>query len=144
MRLSGPFPSASLLQISKIYSVLHGYCIYIIILSLVGFFFVGWQGPLAYVAGYVLGSILSLIINHFNEKYIQKKDGIAVTVTEINFLSAYLFHAKRQNKSLDLNVADNELIESNWQPVFMDLKKKWPEIVAQYTQDREEQRGVSP
>ncbi len=56
-------------------------------------------------------------------------------MSEVNFFNAYLYYARREKKSLDLNVSDEELEESNWQPVFLDLAVKWPQIVNRFTND---------
>lgn len=135
MCISGLPADAFFLRLSIMFSVLHGYGIHLITLGLVGFFFVGWQGLAAYLAGRVIAGVLNGIINHFNEKRIERQVGTYVTMSEVNFLNAYMYHARRKKKSLDLSVSDEELEESHWQPVFMDLATKWPQVVARFTTD---------
>ena len=135
MCISGLPADAFFLRLSTFFSVLHGYGIYLFCLAVVGFLFAGWQGLLGYVAGRVLAGVVNGIINHFNLKRIQKQVGTYVTMSELNFFNAYMYHARRNKKSLDLTVSDEELDESKWLPVFTDLAAKWPQIVARFTTD---------
>jgi hypothetical protein len=135
MCISGLPADTFFVRLSTIFSVLSGYGIYLVILAAVGFFFAGWQGVMGYVAGRLLASAVNGVINHFNGKRIQKQVGTYVTMSEVNFFNAYIFHARRKKKPLDLAVSDKELDESNWRPVFMDLAAKWPQIVARFTPD---------
>jgi len=124
---------AFFVRISTIFSVLNGYGIYFIVIGVVGFISVGWQGLAAYIVGRILAGLINGIINHFNEKRMLKEAGAVFTQLELNFFNAYLFYARRQKKSTDLAVTDAELEESNWQPVFLDLATKWPKIVSRFT-----------
>jgi hypothetical protein len=135
MCISGLPVDTFFLRLSIFFSVLHGYSIYLITLSVVGFFFVGWQGIVSYIASRVFAGVVNGIINHFNGKRIQKQVGTYVTMSEVNFFNAYMYHARRKKKSLDLSVSDEELEEANWQPVFMDLAAKWPKVVARFTEE---------
>lgn len=123
------------LRIGAIFRLFYGYGLYLIILGIVGFFFVGWQGLAAYVAGRIIAGIMNGIAGHFNGNRIQKQLGKYITMSEANFLNAYTYHARRKNKPLDLGVSDQELEASNWQPAFTDLATKCPQIVTRVTND---------
>jgi len=135
MCISGLPLGAFFLRLSTIFSMLHGYGVYLITLTIVGFFFAGWQALVAYIVGRLVAGMVNGIINHFNEKRIQRQVGAVVSMSEVSFFNTYLFHARHMKKSLDLSVSDEELNESNWHPVFTDLATKWPEIVARFTPD---------
>ena len=112
-------------------------------MAVVGFLFAGWQGFLTYVAGRVPAGVVNGIIGiidamnakriRLNAERFGKQVGISFTMSEMNFFTAYIYHARRETKSLNLAVSDEELDESNWQPVFMDLAAKWPQIPARFT-----------
>jgi hypothetical protein len=123
-------------RMSTILSVVNGYGIYFLVLGVVGFISAGWQGLAAYTVGRLLAGLVNGIINHFNEKRMQKEAGAVFAMSELNFFNAYLFYARRQKKSTDLAVTDAELEESSWQPVFQDLATKWPKIVTRFTPDK--------
>lgn len=128
----------SFLRLSIIYSVLHGYGIYLGILAVIGFFFAGWQGVVAYVTGRVLAGVVNTIISSLHQirqKRIWKEfGGVPVTtMSEVNFINAYLFYAKRLKKPVSLSVSNDELAKSNWSPVFIDLTLKWPKVVRRFT-----------
>ena len=135
MCISGLPADALFLRLSTVFSVIHGYGLYLVALGLVGYFVAGWQGLAGYVAGRIIAAVVNGIIGHFNGNRIQRQVGTYVTMSEVNFFNAYTYHARRKKKSLDLSVSDEELDESNWQPVFMDLAAKWPQIVARFTND---------
>jgi len=135
MRVSGLPVHALFVRLSNAFSILHGYGLYLITLGAVGFIFTGWQGLTAYIVGRMVAGLVNGVVKHFNGQRIKRDVGTYLTTSEINFLNAYAFHARRTDQSLDLGVSDEELEESNWRPVFVDLALKWPRVVARFTRD---------
>lgn len=134
-RISGLIPGKICVSIPRALSIFHGYFIYTITVMLIGWFTVGWRGIIAFFAGKLIASIINLIISNINETRIHKEIGIAVTMSEINFLNAYRYHAKIEKGQLDFAVKKEELLKDNWSPCFDNLVKEWPIVVQRFTKE---------
>ena len=130
-RISGLFVDQFFIKISRLYSFFAGWGLYFIIIAIVGFLLMGWKGPVAYILGRISALIVNGAIDYFNAKRMQRTAGIVVTTSEFDFLNSYRSFAHRFNKSLDLEVSDEELKEYSWHPTYNDLAEHYPHIVAQ-------------
>lgn len=132
LNITGLIFLRSLIHFSKLYSLISGYGIVLIGIIALGYFTVGWEGIVAFFAAKWAAGLLAGLLNNIQSKKFHKATGLAVTASERHFFYAYQFYAKNLGIDANLEVDDDELEESNWQPVFMDLAKKWPEVVARF------------
>lgn len=122
-------------RLGTFYSYISGFGIFLIILTVYGFFTVGWQSVIVFFIAKFLAGIVKFSIEGIIDKRFTKKTGVVVTTSERNFFNAYRLHASRLGKSIDITVTDEELKEENWKPVLIDLARKWPEVVKRFTVD---------
>ena len=125
----------TLLKLATLYSYVSGFGILFIALAIYGFISVGWQGVGAYFIGKFLGLIVNYGIEFWNMKVIHSQIGTPLTLSELNFFTAYCLHAVEVGKTTDITVSDEELTEENWKECFQDLSLKWPEVVRRFTVD---------
>ncbi len=117
------------------YSYISGFGILLILLAVYGFITVGWQGVLIFFIARFLSGIVKMVMEMMQVKKNHSKIGLALTLSETNFLNAYRLHASKLGKTTNITVSDEELKEENWKPVFEDLATKWPEVVRRFTRD---------
>jgi hypothetical protein len=130
------FPPFNLiLPLSRVYSLVAGYGVFLVGLLVFGFFTVGWKGVLAYIVARIAASVLAEATDFAYAKVILKETGIFLTASERSFFHAYRLMADRVGATRSLEVTDEEMELENWKEVFIDLKVKWPEVVSRFTPD---------
>lgn len=133
--LSGMFIFPGLPKLATLFSYIHGFGILSILIALYGFAFVGWRGVAAYFIGRILGEIINYIIGFFSTKRAHLKTGISLTSVERNFFNAYRLYASKINKTIGIDVSDEELEEDTWFECFEDFATKYPEVTRRFTND---------
>lgn len=121
-----------LIQLARYFSILSGYGVYYLILFLIGWFTIGWQGIVAYIIGRIISGILNIIFNSFYLNRVYKKQNINLTLSEMNFFNSYRFYAKKLGVSTNISVKDEELVENNWYDTYKKLEIDWPEVVQRF------------
>jgi hypothetical protein len=135
MIVSGRF-IPGMTNLGMAYSYGSGYGVLLIILIAAGWFLSGWQGVLAFfISKFLSGAFNQLVLGSLVMRRMEKAFGDALTVSELNFFSAYRIYARQLNKSDDIHVDDDELNPESWQPPFTELKLKWPEIVRRFSEN---------
>jgi len=125
------FPS--IVKLGTIYSYLSGFGILLVLLAAFGFYWVGWRGVLAYFAARVIGGVVNWILTMQETRMYFRKVGQALTASERNFFNAYRLHASALGITTDVEVTNEETESANWEPTFLDLATKYPEVVARFT-----------
>ena len=120
-------------RLGTLYSYVSGFGILGLFLIAYGFFFVGWQGVLAYFIGRIAGGILNFVIAFYIAKRNFSETGVPITLAEMDFFNAYRLHALSVGKTTDITLSDEEMKEENWKECFEDLARKWPEVVGRFT-----------
>lgn len=127
------FPS--IVKLGTIYSYLSGFGILLVLLAVFGFYWVGWRGVLAYFAARLVAGVVNWILTMQETRMYFRKVGQALTASERNFFNSYRLHASALGITTDVEVADEEMENANWEPTFLDLATKYPEVVARFTVD---------
>ena len=128
-------PFKLILPLSRVYSWVAGYGLFLIALLVFGFFTVGWKGVVAYVVGRIAASALAGAIDFAYAKVVFNKTGFFLTASERSFFHAYRLTADRVGATRSLEVTDEEMEPENWEEVFTDLMVKWPVVVSRFTPD---------
>ncbi|MBI3812909.1 MAG: hypothetical protein HY279_00370 [Nitrospinae bacterium] len=121
--------------LSTLFSYAYGFGIYWILIAVAGFVIADWKRIIAYFVGAIMANFVKMAIDLINSNRLFKKFALYVSGSEINFYNAYLWHATKLGKSLDLTISDDELKRENWNQAFEDLAVKWPEVVNRFTID---------
>lgn len=125
------FPS--MVKFGTIFSYLSGFGILLILLSALGFYLVGWRGVLAYFAARFVAFVVNWVLSVRETRIYMRKIGEPLTVSERNFINAYRLHASKLGITTDITVSDEEREKENWEPTFMELAIRYPEVVGRFT-----------
>jgi hypothetical protein len=125
------FPS--IVKLGTIYSYLSGFGILFVLLAVFGFYWVGWRGVLAYFAARLVAGVVNWTLTMQETRMYFRKVGQALTGSERNFFNAYRLHASALGITTDVDVTDEETASTNWEPTFLDLATKYPDVVARFT-----------
>jgi hypothetical protein len=128
-------PFNLILPLSRVYSRVAGYGVFLVGLLVFGFLTVGWKGVVAYIVGRIVAIVLAGVINFAYAKAAFNKTGISLTASERSFFHAYRISADHVGATRSLEVTDEEMEPKNWEGVFTDLKVKWPMVVSRFTPD---------
>lgn len=129
----GLFIIPGFVALGTLYSYLAGYFIYFTAIIVVGYITTGIGGVAAYFAARVIAFIIQQVFEFSDTKAAFAATGMPLTAAEKNFINAYRLHASRIGETIDVEVSDDELDESNWSEVFGDLAYKWPQVVQRFT-----------
>ncbi len=124
-----------LYRLATFYSYISGFGIMLVILSIIGFLRVGFLGVLVFLGSIIVSRIVIEIIDSIHSNKVHKNTGIVVTGSEMNFLNAYRFEAKKLKRTTSIDVSEDEKMSDKWILVLEDLQKKWPEVVRRFTRD---------
>jgi hypothetical protein len=105
-------------SLSAVYSNFTGFGIFYILLSVIGFFLVGWKGVLAFFIGRVIAGALNTIYGHMRFLRVHNETGLYLSGSERNFINAYRIYASKIGASTNVEVSENELNEQNWKTAF--------------------------
>ncbi|MCC5848737.1 MAG: hypothetical protein JJU29_11650 [Verrucomicrobia bacterium] len=128
-------PITLILPLSRVYSWVSGYGVFLIGIPVFGFFTVGWKGVVAFIVGRIVASVFAGVINYKFTKIVFNKTGVFLTASERSFFHAYRLVADRVGVTRSLEVTDDEMDPDNWGEVFDDLMMKWPVVVSRFTED---------
>jgi len=129
----GLYVTPGIVRVGTIYSYLAGFGILLVLLAVFGFYRVGWRGVLAYFIARLAAGIVNWLLAMQETRMYFRKVGEAFTVSERNFFNAYRLHANALGITTDIDVDDQERERDNWEPAFLDLATKYPEVVAKFT-----------
>ena len=133
INLFGFYIIPGLIPLSTLCSYISGWGIFLIVASVVGFIFAGWQGVLAFFIGKVIVMAISQVLDFCQARRSYKLIGYPFTSSEVHFFNAYLLHASRLGITTDIDLKDEEMSEDHWGPVFENFALKWPEVVSRFT-----------
>ena len=124
-----------LIWLGLMHSYPSGFGLLFVVVVVAGYLLGGWHAVVAYLAGRAVGWSLSAITSWANRRRIKRAARLDVhagniSQAELSFLAAYLSHARRIGKPLDLDITENELEEANWKPCLDHLAREWPELVS--------------
>ena len=128
-------PFTALLPLARVYSLLSGYGILLVCLLVFGYVRTGWAGALAFLAARIAGGIVFSAVEWAWSKRAYRLLGFPFTASERSFFHAFRLAAVRAGVSTTLNAEEDELVASNWYPVLLDLKIKWPTVAQRITDD---------
>ncbi len=126
-------PITLLLPIAKIYNRITGYGIFIIGTLFYAWSVLSWDGVIALVSGRIFGGIVYSGLSNIWARNIFKQTEMVFTASERSFFHAYRFEAKKLNKSLSVDVSDEELLPEHWLETYFDLTDKWPAVTDRFT-----------
>jgi hypothetical protein len=135
INLVGFYVVPGLITISTFFSYVSGWGIFLIISVVAGLIFVGWQGSVAYLLGWLSAGIVNLFLDSWGGARFSKLAGHPFSMAELHFFSAYRIHATQLGITTDIDLAEVELEEENWGPTFREFEEQWPEVVARFTID---------
>lgn len=135
-----PFGLPFIVVLGTLYSYITGYGILLILLAVIGFFLVGWQGVLAYFVGKFAAIIIQYIIEFANMKFASMKNTlkgevlgeVPPTSSERNYLIAYLMYARKFNKEIDMTVSDSEVESGKGKELLNEFANEWPQVVSRF------------
>ncbi|HUW30516.1 MAG TPA: hypothetical protein VM223_02790 [Planctomycetota bacterium] len=127
------FATRMIVGIGTLFSYVDRFGLSTIGLAVIGFATGGWQLMVGYLSGRILGSLVSMAIEGIYVRRAFQQFGEPLTASEWHFFIAYGIHAERLGVTTNIRVSEDELDESNWRGVFLDLASKWPEVVARFT-----------
>ncbi|MBI2808150.1 MAG: hypothetical protein HYX68_24455 [Planctomycetes bacterium] len=133
--LNGFFAIPGLVELSTLFSYLHGFGLYLGAMAIVAYFTVGVWGVVAVLAALFASFVVGQVLEFRSSKSTFDAAGIALTAAERNFINAYRLHATALGVTTDVTATDAELSESNWASVLEDLARNWPEVVRRFTPD---------
>jgi hypothetical protein len=136
-------PFTFLLPVSRIYSFVAGYGLFLAALLIFGFFTVGWRGVVTYVTARICCAVLFWFIELAWSRRSHRLTGFAFMASERSFFHAFRLAASRLGVSTDLHVPDEQLDRSQWEHVFTDLAVKWPVVVSRFTNDAQPIDGAN-
>jgi hypothetical protein len=114
---------------AALFGSMAGYGVFWGFIVIGGFLTTGWGGIAAFFAGNLWAGVASLIIEFRQARRVHRLTGLALTGSEMNFFSAYRFHACRIGVATDVDPTDEETEEDKWKPVFEEFSAAWPESV---------------
>jgi len=135
LTLRGVFIMPGLVALATLYSYLSGYGIYLIVIVATGYVTTGIWGVVAYFFARIIAFIIEQVVEFNDTKAAFDATGIPLTAAEKHFINAYRLHASRFGKTINVDVSDDELDESNWAAVLADLIHKWPQVVQRFTSE---------
>jgi hypothetical protein len=134
MNMLGFFRVPGLLRAARVYTYLTGYGVLFIGAMVLGYLNMGWQGPVAYLLGALIGELLEMVTDFRETKRVHGATGVVLTGSERAFVNAYRIHAQALGKPTDMEVAEAELEKAQWMPAYLHLAAEWPQIVSRFTE----------
>lgn len=128
----GLFQLIPIWRISYLLTNYSGFGVILPLVALIGFMLVGWKGVLAFFSAKVLSSLFKFAIDMIKMKIDHPNTGNFIASPERAFLFAYRYYSSKLGNKEITELSDNELETHSWNPVFNDLSRKWPEVVARF------------
>lgn len=97
-----------------------------ILITVLGWFSVGWQGLLAFFIARFIGGFLNTFLEARERKRIRDTFGIDVNEFDRCFIDAYRFCANKIGLTLDYSVSEEELNSDRWQIIYLDYSTQDP------------------
>ena len=128
-------PISFLLPVSRVFSVVAGYGLMLIILSVICYFAGGWPRVFAMLGARVAAALVGAVLEIFYMKRMKKSLGFPFTGSERSFFHAYRLLAGKHDVSTDLSVSDEESAPGAWMPTYMKLAMDWPVVVSRFSDE---------
>jgi hypothetical protein len=122
-----------LVKIATWVSYVNGFGLMTFLLAGLGYFNGGWACVIFYAGGAVIAEVLLGLLDTVLSRSIYKETGVLMTTSERNFLSSFMYHARRVGADPDLRLEDHETEVSKWMPAYMELARRWPTVVARFS-----------
>lgn len=146
------------LRLARIYSTLKGIGLFLIGVSILGFFTVGPIGTIVFWSARLLAEFVTMAhANRLGMLFLRgtqpdvyellKKSSVRVSPDGFairSFGNAYASFASRMNVPLDAFASESELESWEWRIVLDDFAQEWPEVVRRFQVTAEEWKEALP
>lgn len=120
------------IQLGTLYSYISGFAILPISMIIFGYINNGWQSVIVFYVSIFVARYFRDIMKQMQLKKIYSKIDLILTVSEIIFFNAYIYYAKKLNKTIDITVSADEITKNEWMIPYEDLALNWPKIVNRF------------
>lgn len=96
------------------------------LLTVLGWFSVGWQGLLAFFIARFIGGFFNTFLEAREKNRIRDTWGININEFDRCFIDAYRFCAIKIGLTLDFSVSEEELESNRWQMIYLDYSTQDP------------------
>lgn len=124
--ISGLFIIPGVELLGRSYTYISGFGVILAVVILVGYITSGWQAVAAFILGRVAAFVLRQILE-FTYMYINE-----ITLSELSFFSAYVYHANKLGKDPGLNLSEEDKRAKNWEECLEQFARNWPEVASRF------------
>ncbi|HEY9615116.1 hypothetical protein [Allocoleopsis sp.] len=96
------------------------------LLTVLGWFSVGWQGLLAFFIARFIGGLVNTFLEAREKRKIRDASGIVINEFDRCFIDAYRFCANKIGLTLDYSISEEELESDRWQIIYLDYSTQDP------------------